>query len=255
MTLLDRARTFVRASYSHAAAIGVAITGALMALDPGVLQAGWLSMPLELRALIPAKLASYISLTLLSAVWLFGTARRVAMPRGLGLMGAVGAPIAVGPLAIKLLHHFEQCRLVAYLCQAGKWTIGWGMTYYPDGRRVKAGDHILAAEADWMFAEILERDFARAVRAAIGAAPTTPAQFGAMVALAYNIGSLRFAWSSVARHHRAGRTDQAAAAFALWNKVRGKVSDGLVRRRAAEAALYRSDFKALADATHGQVVA
>jgi lysozyme len=41
------------------------------------------------------------------------------------------------------------------------------------------------------------------------------------------------------RRHRAGDYAGAANAFAMWNKNDGKVMRGLVRRREAEAAMYR----------------
>lgn len=256
MTLLAKGRALLRAWYAHAAGLLAAVTGLLMGIDPTLLQAGWQTMPPELRVLIPAKLASYISLALLAGVWLVGRAPRPSSVQVLGFVGrAGGAPIAIGPLAIALMHHFERCELVAYRCPAGKWTIGWGMTYYPAGGRVKQGDRITREQADAMFVQLLERDFAPAVRAAIGAAATTPAQFGAMVALAYNIGAVRFTLSTVARRHRAGDVAGAAAAFLLWNKVKGVVSNGLVRRRRAEAALYLSRFIELAGLTNGEVAA
>ena len=85
--------------------------------------------------------------------------------------------------------------------------------------------------------------FEEGVRDGIGKAPTTQAQFDAMVCLAYNIGVNAFQRSTVLRRHNAGDYAGAAAAFAMWNKGGGKVLKGLVRRRAAEAALYRSDSK------------
>lgn len=256
MTLLAKGRALARAWYPYVAAAAAGVTGLVMGIDPTMLQLGWQTMPLALKALIPAKLASYISLALLTLVWLYGSARRTSGAQVLGLVGrAGGTPIAVGPLAIALMHHFERCELVAYRCPAGKWTIGWGMTYYPAGGRVKQGDRITQDQADAMFAQLLERDFAPAVRAAIGAAETTPAQFGAMVALAYNIGAVKFTFSTVARRHRAGDIAGASAAFLLWNKVKGAVSDGLVRRRRAEAALYLSRFAELKALTFGEVVA
>ncbi len=256
MTLLAKGRALVRASYPYIAAAAAGVTGLLMGIDPTMLQVGWQTMPLALKALIPAKLASYISLALLTLVWLFGSARRMNGAQVLGLVArGVPAPIAIGPLAIALMHHFERCELVAYRCPAGKWTIGWGMTYYPAGGRVKKGDRISQEQADAMFVQLVERDFAPAVRAAIGAAETTPAQFGAMVALAYNIGAVRFTLSTVARRHRAGDSAGASAAFLLWNKVKGAVSNGLVRRRRAEAALYFGRFVELKALTNGEVVA
>jgi GH24 family phage-related lysozyme (muramidase) len=118
-------------------------------------------------------------------------------------------------------------------------TIGWGMTFYPDGRQVRLGETITQAKADADFVTIVER-FADKVRALIGDAPTTPAQFGAMMALAYNIGVAGFARSSVLRLHKAGDKQGAARAFGAWNKQAGRALAGLTRRRAAEAALYLS---------------
>ena len=73
---------------------------------------------------------------------------------------------------------------------------------------------------------------------ACGSAPTNANQFGAMCSLAYNIGLGHFLGSSVLRFHRVGEHHQAAAAFADWDKGGGRSLPGLVRRRAAEAALY-----------------
>lgn len=159
--------------------------------------------------------------------------------------------LTVGPKALSLIHHFEQCRLTAYRDSVGVPTIGWGATYYPNGDRVKMGDQITQERADSMFVTILERDFAGPVRNAVGDA--TPAQFGAMVALAYNIGIAGFRKSSVLRLHRNGDHDGAAKAFLMWNKAGGKVLAGLTRRRNAEAALYRSDFDAVKRFTQGAV--
>ncbi len=161
--------------------------------------------------------------------------------------------LKLGPKAIALMHHFEDCRLSAYLDVVGVPTIGWGNTYHADGRRVKLGDRLTQAEANGLFATIVERDFAGPIRGLLSDAPTTPAQFGAMVALAYNIGLAAFKRSSVLRRHLAGDHSGAAAAFLMWNKAGGRVLAGLTRRRSAEAALYRSDFASLARLTNGEV--
>ncbi|TCP33284.1 lysozyme [Sphingomonas sp. BK235] len=253
--LLERASAAAHAWSVRIAAIGAALSAALLALDPTVLQGAWNGMPPELRALLPEHLQAWIGLLLFVGVTV---ARAVPQPKAahrLGLLSTPAPALMVGPVAIALLHHFESCRLSAYRCPAGKWTIGWGMTYYPDGRRVKAGDRITQEQADAMFAQLLARDFAAPVMAAIGRVPVTAQQFGAMVALAYNIGLKAFRSSSVLRLHRAGQIDAAAAAFGLFNLVDGKKSSGLVRRRAAEAALYLGDFAELKARTFGKVTA
>lgn len=165
------------------------------------------------------------------------------------------APRRIGPRALALIHHFESCRLAAYLCPAKVPTIGWGNTFYADGRKVRMGDTITQAAADALFLAVLAQ-FERGVDAVD--LFSTPAQFGAMVSLAYNIGmgwpfgkprpspraKMGFNQSFMLRHHRAGEHDAAAEAFAGWRMAGGKVSNGLVRRRAAERLLYLNDLAA-----------
>ncbi|MDF2495319.1 lysozyme [Sphingomonas sp.] len=100
--------------------------------------------------------------------------------------------LRVGPVSLATIHHFESCRLEAYRDAVGVPTIGWGNTYYLDASKVRMGDKLTQAQADDLFARILERDFSAPVGKALGEARTTPAQFGAMVCLAYNIGTTRF---------------------------------------------------------------
>jgi lysozyme len=153
----------------------------------------------------------------------------------------------VGPLAQELVRHFEGCKLKAYKCPAGIWTVGYGST----GPEIVSGvvwtQEQAEADLEWR----LNNEFAPTVRQSAGDA--TPAQFGAMCALAYNIGRGAFLRSSVARFHKAGNQAAAADAFLMWNKARGVVLAGLTRRRKAERALYRADFDELAALTDNEV--
>jgi len=135
---------------------------------------------------------------------------------------------------IALIKVNEGCELTAYVCPAGKLTIGYGDT----GPHVVRGMKITEAEAERLLAARLEREFEKGVQQAIGDAPTTSNQFSAMVSLAYNIGVGGFQNSSVARYHKAGEYSAAAQSFHLWNKGGGRVLAGLVRRRKEEADLY-----------------
>jgi lysozyme len=139
---------------------------------------------------------------------------------------------------IDLIKSVEGCKLIAYLCPARVWTIGYGHT----GPDVFEGLKITKAKAE----SLLKADLAEFERCVITTCPkSTQSQFDAMVSLAFNIGAGAFAKSSVARLHKAGRYPEAQQAFALWNKatVSGKkiVVNGLVTRRAREADLYDND--------------
>jgi len=136
-----------------------------------------------------------------------------------------------------LLKKFEGCRLKAYLCPAGVWTIGFGNTFYEDGTKVKEGDVITQQRADELAKFIVEQ-FATSIRAMIKQ-PLNENQFSACVSLAYNIGTGGFKKSSVLRKLNVNPTDPTIAdSFRLWNKGGGVILKGLVRRREAEIALY-----------------
>lgn len=135
------------------------------------------------------------------------------------------------------IQKWEGCRLDAYKDVAGVWTIGYGHTSMAGPPKVVPGLRITMAEAD----AILARDLGRYEAGVSNAVTRVPSQhqFDAMVSLCYNIGEGAFARSSVVRHFNAGDMDKAAASFALFRKSGGKVVQGLVNRRAAEAALFR----------------
>lgn len=127
--------------------------------------------------------------------------------------------------------------LTPYLCPAGVLTIGYGRT-----KGVKPGDRLVSkAHAEILLDEDL-LEYAAQVDDLLAGAPTTKHERAAMVSLNYNIGRGNFASSSVLRLHKAGDKAGAARAFGMWNKamVNGQltVMPGLVRRRAAETALY-----------------
>lgn len=117
-------------------------------------------------------------------------------------------------------------------------TIGYGET-----NGVHMGLVWTVAQAEANFTERLAK-LGDAVWALVKAAPvTTQGQFDAMCALADNIGLANFKASSVRTNHLAGHNTTAAMAFALWNKQRTPkglvVLNGLTKRRAGEAAMYK----------------
>jgi GH24 family phage-related lysozyme (muramidase) len=156
---------------------------------------------------------------------------------------------SVGPEGIALIKRFEGCARLrrdglveAYPDPATggePWTIGWGATGpgLEPGTRIGPGTVWTQDQCDARLETDVER-YAAEVAQAIGDAPTTQAQFDAMVSFHYNTGAI--ARATLTRRHCAGDHAGAAREFARWNKAAGRVMRGLVRRRAAEAALYRS---------------
>lgn len=148
-----------------------------------------------------------------------------------------------------LIGEFERFVSKPYIDLVGVPTIGYGNTYYLDGRKVTMKDKPLTEkEARELKRGIVNKDFAPAVNMALADAiaegRVTQNMFDACVSLAYNIGTNGFAGSSVARLIRKGDKKAAADAFLAWNKgtIRGvkQVIPGLTNRRNKEKKLFLS---------------
>ena len=64
--------------------------------------------------------------------------------------------MTVDKTGIDLIHSFEGLSLTPYICPAGVPTIGWGNTYYPNGKKVTMKDKAITREqADEIFAFVL----------------------------------------------------------------------------------------------------
>lgn len=142
----------------------------------------------------------------------------------------------LAPAGIELVKRFEGLRLKAYRCPSDVWTIGYGHTAAAGPPRVPPGMMITEAEAEAILQHDLT-DVAARVRALIDVA-LTDHQFSALVSFVFNVGIGAFRKSSVLARVNAGRFDEVPARLALWVRGGGKVLPGLVRRRAAEGALW-----------------
>lgn len=137
--------------------------------------------------------------------------------------------------AKKLIAKFEGCRLKAYKCPAGKWTIGYGHT-----AGVKEGDVWTQERAD----EELEKEIRKFEEGVLNACPGLadyPNRLAACISLAYNIGLGNFSGSSVAKYIRRGEYRAAADAFGMWVYAGKQKLQGLVNRRQAERTVFRRD--------------
>lgn len=135
-----------------------------------------------------------------------------------------------------LIKTFEGYRSEAYLCPAGRWTIGYGHT-----RGVQEGDTCSCAEADIFLQEDL-RDAERTVEAT--GLRLSQLQFDALVSLVYNIGSGNFQESTLLKRLKTSTaaSESLEEAWKRWKYAGGVIQKGLVRRRAAEWSLYKRGF-------------
>lgn len=138
---------------------------------------------------------------------------------------------------LALIKSFEGFSARPYLCPAGVPTIGYGATYYPDGKKVTMRDKpVLEADATVMLRSMLvqyENGVERYVQV-----PITQGQFDALVSFAYNLGLAALKGSTLLRLVNERNFVGAAAQFSRWNKASGKVLPGLTRRREAERKLF-----------------
>jgi len=111
------------------------------------------------------------------------------------------------------------------------WTIGYGST----GPDIKKGTVWTQAQCEQRFDRDVQH-FAAHVAELLGSAKTTQNQFDALVSFHYNTGHLP--GSTLLAKHKAGDYKGAAAEFGKWVHAGPTVMPGLVKRRAAEAALY-----------------
>ena len=138
---------------------------------------------------------------------------------------------------IRHIREFEGERLKAYKCSAGVWTIGVGHTSAAGEPKVVEGMTITANES----AAILARDLAAFELGAerMLEVDVSQNQFDVLVSFAFNCGLGALKKSTLLKRVNEGKFDAVPAELMKWTKAGGKEVAGLVRRRRAEAKLWR----------------
>lgn len=132
---------------------------------------------------------------------------------------------------IALIKHYEGCKLESYQCSAGVWTIGFGST-----KNVKEGMSIDAEKAEQLLVKdlaIFEKEVANLV-----SVPLEQNQYDAIVSWTFNLGSSNLKASTMLKVLNNGVYEAVPEQLKRWNKVKGVVNDGLVKRRKSEALLF-----------------
>lgn len=142
-------------------------------------------------------------------------------------------------IAAALCRRFEGFRRNPYLCPAGVATIGYGSTYYADGRKVTLADQPItepAARALLMH-ELATTYFSGVARQCpVLLLSGNNEKLNAIVDFAYNLGVGRLQTSTLRRKINARDWNAAREQLMLWVKAGGRTLPGLVARRKAEAA-------------------
>lgn len=122
----------------------------------------------------------------------------------------------VSDLLLRKLRELEGCRLDAYQCPAGRWTIGYGHT-----KGVKPGDRITLQESEELLREDIDF-FAPSVLKLVRR-PMTQGQFDALVCFAFNCGTSDdgLGGSKLLSLFNAGDVRGAAEQFGRWIHIRG----------------------------------
>lgn len=136
----------------------------------------------------------------------------------------------IGNKGLDLIKSFEGCRLTAYKCPAGVWTIGYGHT-----SGVYEGMTITQEQADNMLREDVKY-YADAVDRYNSRFNFNQAEFDSLTSFTYNcgVGSLQAVMSCC------NTKQEIAEECKLYNKGGGVVLPGLVRRREEEYKLFMS---------------
>jgi lysozyme len=157
--------------------------------------------------------------------------------RAVRLGDARGGPVPEA--AVALVKKWEGFRARPYRCPAGVPTIGYGSTYYADGRPVRTDDPpVTEADAEMLLRVKLDQ-FAGEVDRLVRV-PLSASRRAALISFAYNVGTGALARSTLLAHLNAGLADLAAEQFIRWNRAGANVLPGLTARRAEEAALFRA---------------
>ena len=146
----------------------------------------------------------------------------------------------------QMIMNFEGLSLKPYLCSAGVPTIGFGNTFYPNGKKVTLRDKPIIKEYAIEIFKFIADLFAKDVNSLIKTI-VTQNQFNALVSFAYNLGSdidaddipEGLGDSTLLKKVNKNPNDLTILnEFLKWVRSNGKISNGLVKRRKLEAKLY-----------------
>lgn len=143
-------------------------------------------------------------------------------------------------IGLPLIKEFEGLVLKPYLCSAMVPTIGYGSTFYMDGRRVSLADPPITKDQATQLLKKSVLDIY--LPAVVNMCPTLDNRnkVAAILSWTYNLGVGALRGSTMRKCILRKEWDKVPTEILKWNKASGKVSKGLVYRRNKEASLFQS---------------
>lgn len=139
---------------------------------------------------------------------------------------------------VELIKKFEGFRPKPYLDIVGIPTIGYGSTFYPDGKKVSTSDRPINESTGESLLLSAASKFENVINSLVKK-KINQNQFDALVSFIFNIGPTAFKKSTILRKINLNPSDPSIREeFLRWNKSGGKVINGLTMRRNLESNLY-----------------
>ncbi len=145
------------------------------------------------------------------------------------------SPLTTSPRGLELIRSFEKFEPKAYLCPAGKWTIGYGHVIRQSEPQLRTKT-LTRGEAE----QLLRADCHTAEIYLSAVLPdwVRPHHFDALVSFCFNCGIKAFDGSTLRVKLKAGDRLAAQAEFGKWVFAKGRRLRGLGVRRACEALMF-----------------
>lgn len=142
---------------------------------------------------------------------------------------------------IAFIKSWEGFEAYPYLDTGGVPTIGYGTTYYPNGRRVTMRDNPISERKATQYMYKNLKNYVAAVDA-FTRDDLTQNQFNALVSFCYNVGERAFQRSTLLKRINLDLNHpDIEKQFKRWVYDEGKFIRGLKNRRVAEYNLYRTE--------------
>ena len=132
---------------------------------------------------------------------------------------------------------FEGFREYAYKDSAGIWTVGYGQTYFNDGRKVLQFDKISKNESLLFVKKLVEKIYYSIVKKINR--KLSDNQYISIISFVYNVGETAFSRSTLLKYINMNKErNLIEKAFLMYVNANGKFIKGLENRRKKEIALY-----------------